>query len=104
MENQEDWERLRGMRTDRGRTHISPVRVALLFGTFAIALALFATSYLADRPHYLFAQQVEPLELDMMSTGSIVKPKSYTIRKSVLQKSPGADCIIQADGSHAGDC
>jgi hypothetical protein len=104
MQNEEDWERIRSSRGDRALPGISPVRVALLFGTAAIALALFATSYLADSGRRFYADGGRPVEVDMMSTGSISPSRTYTIRKSVLQSSPDAECIIRSDGSTQGEC
>lgn len=100
----EDWERIRGLRSDRARPRVSPVRVALLFGTAAIALALFATSYLADQGRALYADTAQPLGLDSMTTGSIAPGKTYTIRKSVLQSSADAVCIIEENGRRTGEC
>ncbi len=104
MQNEEDWERIRGNRGDRTVPGISPVRVALLFGTAAIALALFATSYLADDGKRFYAEGGRPGELDMMSTGSVSPARTYIVRKSVLQASPDAVCIIRPDGTSQGDC
>lgn len=78
------------------------LRVTLLFGTAAVALALFATPYLAGEGR----QQLSDARyggLDFMSTGSVAS-RTYTERRSVLQKSPGAVCIIRADGARSGDC
>ena len=104
MQGDEDWERLRGSRADRSLPRISPVRVALLFGTAAIALALFATSYLADQGRTLYADGAHPLGLDTMATGSISAGRTYTVRKSVLQSSPDAVCIIEENGRRTGEC
>lgn len=102
---EDEWDRLRGVRAERPLPGISPVRVALLFGSAAIAFALIATAYLGDTGREDFASAVEPASLDMMSTGSI-RPttKTYTIRKSVLQDGPESVCVIQADGTATGDC
>lgn len=101
-----EWERLRGARPERELPAISPIRVALLFGSAAVAFALIATAYLGDdnsRDEY--AGAVEPAGLDYMSTGSIQPTtKKYTVRKSVLQSSPDAVCVINSDGTHSGEC
>lgn len=104
MQNDDDWERIRGARGDRMVPGVSPVRVALLFGTAAIALALFATSYLAGEGRRFYADGGRPVDVDMMSTGSISPGGTYTVRKSVLQSSPKAVCIIRQDGSSFGEC
>lgn len=81
------------------------IRIALLFGTAAIAVATILTPILADRPT---SSRVawSPDQYDNITTGSIPRrPKSvYTVRKSILQDSPGALCIIRNDGRKTGDC
>lgn len=77
------------------------LRITLLFGSAAIALALFATPYLADQSRQQIAGS-RYSGLDLMSTGSI-GAKTYTVRRSILQTSPGAVCIIR-DGVQSGDC
>jgi hypothetical protein len=39
-----------------------------------------------------------------MTTGSIARGGTYTVRRSVLQSAPSAACIIRADGTRSGDC
>jgi hypothetical protein len=77
------------------------LRITLLFGAAAVALALIAAPLLESRGGLGF---VGSAGLDMTSTGSIGGTNSYTIRRSVLQSSPDAVCIIRADGSRSGDC
>lgn len=80
------------------------LNIALLFGTAAIALALILTPMLSshdDRSKIASVKQ----DFDMISTGSIPKQQSttttdadgkrYTIRRSVLQDTPGSVCIVQ---------
>jgi hypothetical protein len=82
-----------------GRTGV--LNIALLFGTAVIALSLVLTPMLAsktDRKTLAF----EPADYDMMTTGSISKGdpgKRYTIRRSVLQETPGSVCIIDGNGN-----
>ncbi|ESX68135.1 MULTISPECIES: hypothetical protein [unclassified Mesorhizobium] len=76
------------------------LRIALLFGSAAVALALIATPYLDSRTRSQFARD----GLDTMSTGSIGQRDSYTLRKSVLQPLPSSVCVIRADGRSSGDC
>jgi hypothetical protein len=104
MRSDDDWQTLRGTRPDRREPAISPVRIALLFGTAAVAVALFATSYLADSGRLQVAEAGQPVGLDPLSTGSIRQPRTYIIRRSVLQKSPDSVCIIRPNGSRSGDC
>ncbi|MGH6763909.1 MAG: hypothetical protein ACRECW_20245 [Phyllobacterium sp.] len=77
------------------------LRVALLFGSAAVALALIAAP-LADRGAKAVIAGTGGV--DTMTTGSINEPGRYTVRKSVLQGSPNAVCIIRQDGAKSGDC
>jgi hypothetical protein len=83
-----------------GAAGMGMLRVALLFGSAAAALALILAPA-ADR--YSRAQVVGIDGVDLMATGSIGKANAYTIRKSVLQE-PGAICIIRDNGARSGDC
>lgn len=82
------------------------VRVALLFGTAAIALAAILTPIVADQTS---AARVAwaPDQFDNITTGSIPSRSQrtfYTVRKSILQDNPGSLCIIRNDGRKTGDC
>ena len=77
------------------------LRITLLFGAAAVALALIAAPLLDSRNRPAFARNAG---VDLMSTGSIGGTTSYTIRRSVLQSSPDAVCIIRSDGARSGDC
>ena len=78
------------------------LNIALLFGTAAIALSLIVTPMLANREDSRHLAQVQE-EFDLITTGSIKPqekgPKHYTIRRSVLQESPGSVCIVQGYNS-----
>lgn len=58
------------------------VHAALLFSVVGMALALLATPHL-NRAAQLHAAN-QSLGIDRVVTGSIGKPKRYTIRRSVL--------------------
>ncbi|KQZ80836.1 hypothetical protein ASD64_11080 [Mesorhizobium sp. Root157] len=90
----------RGARTVKAG--MGMLRVTLLFGSAAIALALFATPYLADHGRQRSVGTGFG-GLDLMSTGS-VGTNTYTVRRSVLQQSPSAVCIIRDNGVRNGDC
>lgn len=75
------------------------LRVALLFGLMGIALTLIIVPLAERRTGPLVAG-----ELDMTTTGSIRSGDTYTVRRSVLQHSPDAVCIIRSDGSRSGAC
>jgi hypothetical protein len=87
-----------------GKTGV--LNVALLFGTAAIALSLILTPMLAERAEQRRMANVQQ-DFDMLTTGSI-KPaegniKHYTIRRSVLQDTPGSVCVVQGYGADE-DC
>jgi hypothetical protein len=80
-----------------GKTGV--LNIALLFGTAAIALSLIVTPMLAERTDSRHLAHVQE-EFDNITTGSIKNDdakgnKHYTIRRSVLQDSPGSICIVQ---------
>lgn len=77
------------------------LRIALLFGSVAVALALIV-ALLAE--NYTNARLADTTGVDMTKTGSIGPRGSYTIRKSVLQTSPDSVCVIRANGTRSGDC
>lgn len=78
------------------------VRVALLFGSVAIALALILTPLVERRTR---DTAVFKPRIDRTATGSIGnRSGAYTVRRSVLQESPQAFCIIRADGTKRGSC
>ena len=82
------------------------LNIALLFGTAVIALSLILTPMLAERSDQKRLAHVQE-DFDLLTTGSI-KPadgsaKHYTIRRSVLQETPGSVCIVQGYGAD-GDC
>lgn len=79
---------------------IGALRLALLFGSAVIALALIAVPMLAGRDHSI---RGGPVGLDMMTTASIGSD-SYTVRRSVLHPAPEAVCIIRSDGRRSGEC
>jgi hypothetical protein len=86
------------------------LNIALLFGTAVVALTLILTPMLADKSKSsVFASA--PSEFDSITTGSIPKTengaksengKRYTIRRSVLQDTPGSVCVVQGYGSGVG--
>lgn len=80
------------------------LRVTLLFGSAAIALSILSASYLDSHFGQRFASADPQTGLDMMSTGSIGRMTTYTVRRSVLQPSPDAVCIIRDSGVRSGTC
>lgn len=83
---------------------LGTLRTALVFGGAAVVFALVAAP--------IAARYVEPSmiastgQLDHMSTGSIPRTTgtSYVLRRSVLQDSPSAVCVIRSNGARSGSC
>lgn len=89
------------------------IRAALLFGSAAVALALIVTPILDRSTRSQDAVVSLADSIDMTATGSVGRRANsamtqgggrYTIRRSVLQSSPNAVCIIRENGSRIGDC
>lgn len=76
------------------------IRLALIFGSVAVALGLVIAPLAEDR----LMRKAGADGLDFMSTGSIGADRSYTVRRSVLQSTPESVCIIRANGARSGDC
>ncbi len=105
--DEEFWKTVRvRQRTTHGSGKTGALNIALLFGTAAIALSLIVTPMLASRNDERRLAHVQE-DFDLISTGSI-KPgekgaRHYTIRRSVLQETPGSVCIVQGYGD-GNDC
>jgi hypothetical protein len=104
MNLDKDWDSIRPGRSSRAaEAGMGVLRLTLLFGSAAVAMALLATPLLDRGSRQQFAGGSFPAGLDMTSTGSIGK-RVYTLRRSVLQPSPDSVCIISAAGRRSGDC
>jgi hypothetical protein len=95
------------VRNDRGwlsgGTGMGILRITLLFGSAAVALALIIAPIL-DKQIRSTAYD-KPFGVDDFATGSVGKGGNvYTIRRSVLQSSPDAICLIDSNGQRHGDC
>jgi hypothetical protein len=80
------------------------LRVALLFGSAAVAFALILTPFIDRGAGSVVAGRGMAVELDQTATGSISKSDRYTVRRSVLQSSNRAVCIIRQNGGLSGEC
>lgn len=60
------------------------VQSALLFGAIALSLSVLAAPHLKQAAD-TYAEN-RALGIDRVMTGSVEKPKTYTVRKSVLDK------------------
>ncbi|ESY84462.1 hypothetical protein NKI51_29680 [Mesorhizobium australicum] len=99
-----DWDSIRPERGFRAaEAGMGVLRLTLLFGSAAVALALIATPFLDGQTRSQTARDGFP-GLDMTATGSISHRSTYTVRRSVLQADPGGVCIIRSDGKSSGDC
>ncbi|SRR5690606_5948318 len=79
-----------------GRT--GALNIALLFGTAVIAFSLIITPMLIEDKDARRLAHVHE-EFDRITTGSVPRvddrSKHYTIRRSILQETPGSVCIIE---------
>lgn len=104
MDQDTDWRRFRDdLGQGAARAGIGVVRITLLFGAAAAALALIATPYL-DRESRTRIARVDRTGIDTMATGSILRGDSFTVRRSVLQATPRSECVIRENGRSSGDC
>lgn len=104
MQADKEWDLIRPERQSSAvRASAGILRVALLFGFAAIALALIATPYL-DGKARIQVGQARFDGLDYTPTGSIHRNSSYTLRRSVLQQSPQSVCVISESGVRSGQC
>ncbi len=76
------------------------LRFALLFGSAAVALALILAPIVDNQTRSFVGSP----GVDTMATGSIQQNDRYTIRRSILQDSPNAICVIRENGARSGNC
>ncbi|MGX5804798.1 hypothetical protein ACWGS9_26615 [Bradyrhizobium sp. Arg314] len=105
MSLEREWD---SIRPDRGFRAVDAgmgiLRITLLFGSAAVALALIATPFLDNQTRPQSARDGFA-GLDMAATGSIGhRTNIYTVRRSVLQPLPSSICVIRNDGSRSGEC
>jgi hypothetical protein len=113
MARRNDWEDTGSETGWLGSSGIGTLRLALFFGSCAVALALILTPIIEDQTDRM-AMSSQPLALDMMATGTVGGQQapglgrrdtgSYVVRRSVLQPSPSSVCIIRGNGMRTGDC
>ena len=102
MDSESEWQSVRGDRsTIFGIAGMGILRITLLFGSAAVALALILAP-IADSQTRQLVQGGNGV--DRMTTGSVARSGGYTIRRSVLQESPSAICIIHDNGVRSGNC
>jgi len=102
MFGNDEWEKFR---SERGPlldiVQSGAIRIALLFGSVTVAIALLLTPVL-DRETRV--ARINTLGVDQTVTGSVPTQSIYTLHRSVLQSSPNAVCVIRLDGMRTGDC
>ena len=102
MSTEHDWDLIRNERGWRmNQSGIGPLPLATLFGAGAIALTMLLVPMLDTSGPQMSSY---PVGVDPIATGSLKVGSSYVIRRSVLQASPKAVCVISANGSRSGDC
>jgi len=101
MTPENDWDRIRVQPATLFGIGLSgALRVALLFGSAAVALALVLAPVADNLTRSKVASRAN---FDFTSTGSIGTRGGYTIRRSVMQ-APGEVCIIRDNGLRSGSC
>lgn len=79
------------------------LRIALLFGSIAVALVLVLMPAIQGVTGLRLAGN-DNLGIDPITTGSVSYNGGYTIRRSVLQSNPTSVCVIRDNGTRIGDC
>lgn len=102
---EKEWEAARGSVTSSSLSAgIGALRVTLLFGSAAVAIALLITPILSRYAAPSDVMWSKAPGIDYTQTGSVGYKGSYTIRRSVLQGSAGSICVIRDNGTRSGDC
>ena len=105
MRAADEWDLARAERAlPLGLTGVGILRAALLFASIAVAFALLVAPLLDRQLRSAHARAGAPAGLDSITTGTVGSGNTYTIRRSVLQASPNAICVIHASGRRQGDC
>lgn len=101
MNSDDEWDYVNNNSTDEASAAKSGLlRISLLFGSIAIAFALFLVPVLSRSGLSIGSGN----GIDQVLTGSIGdNGNEYTLRRSVLQRDPASFCVIR-DGRKAGDC
>ncbi len=104
MSNDEFWSSVYS-KADR-ETHpgrLSPLRLALLFGSAVVALALIVPP-MVDVSSDDWNLLANDPGIDFTTTATVPRNRTYTIQRSVLQSSDNSVCIIDSRGRRSGDC
>ena len=108
MNDERDWAEIEPPTTSSmSDAGFGALRITLLFGSLAVAVALFVAPLMDRGNSTRLASSPYFRALDRTATGTARQPQGYaqyTIRRSVLQTNPRAMCIIHANGTRSGDC
>jgi len=110
MQLDDDWARPHTARRGFLDAGAGILRVTLLFGSAAVALALILTPIAEKQADKMLFSSYPSRGLDMMTTGAVGgsigqrQGESYVVRRSVLQPNPNSVCIIRQNGMRTGDC
>lgn len=105
MSLDDDWDTIRPERHARAiDAGMGLLRLTLLFGSAAVALSLIIIPLVDNSEGRQQIARGGFMGLDTTTTGSISRSNTYTVRRSVLQASPEATCIINGAGQRSGDC
>lgn len=104
MGNDDFWSSVYSASSENKRQgRYSIVRMALLFGSAAVALALIIPSMI-DTSSNDWELLSSSRGLDYTTTATARRSREYTIQRSVLQPSASSVCIIEPNGRQTGDC
>ena len=104
---EKEWDAVRGEEPGFGASAgMGALRVALLFGSAAVALALIVAPIASRHTAAQLAgfAGAAGTRVDRQTTGSIGYSGSYVVRRSVLQGSASSVCVIRDNGTRSGDC
>jgi|CXWK01.1.fsa_nt_gi hypothetical protein len=105
MEFQDDDWRSRKSPWDAQTAGFGLLRITLLFGSVAVAIAMLAVPLLQSGIRQSSLDGGVAAGLDTIATGSVRGVgERYVLRRSVLQSSPDAVCVIRENGTRSGAC
>jgi hypothetical protein len=102
-QKESDWEQASYSR-DKNLFDSGAIRIALLFGSAALAFTMILAPIVDRGAGNFVSKRGVSSGLDGTATGSILKPRGYTVRRSVLHSAPSSVCIINENGSQSGKC
>ena len=106
MQNDREWAEIRPQNASTvSEAGHGMLRITLLFGSLAVAIALFLTPVIDRGSDSALTASVGYRGIDRTATGTVRGTmQQYTVRRSVLQNTPSSMCIIHSNGMKTGDC